>query len=115
MLGGTEDADLVLISDGGGVDAAAVAEAERLSASGVRFAVLTLPAAGDGPSDPDRLADLADAVAPARSPDPVLARLASGGRLDADPALTALRFRDLGPFIAALAALPMLGLFRRRT
>lgn len=115
MLGETEDADLVLISDGGGIDAAARSEAERLASAGIRLAVLTLPAAGEGTTDMDALAALGDAVAPARAPDPVLAELASGGRLDTDPALTALRFRDLGPLIAALAALPMLGLFRRRT
>ena len=49
MLAGGADADLVLITDGGGVDATAFAEARRLADSGVRLSLLTLEdAAGPG-------------------------------------------------------------------
>lgn len=116
MLAGERDADVVLVTDGGGVDSAALAEAGRLTAAGVRLFVLTLDgAAGEGAAgDVSALTPLAAAVAPARAADPVLARLAAGGGLDRDPALTALRFRDLGPFVAGFAALPLLLLFARR-
>ena len=114
MLSGDSHADLVLISDGGGFDAAARAEAERLAADGIRMSVLTLPA---GPNDPDgirAMEGLASAAAPARSPDPVLARLSRPGALTRDPVLSVLQYRDLGPAIALLAALPLLALFRRQ-
>jgi len=113
MLAGERDADVVLVTDGGGVDTAALAEAGRLTAAGVRLFVLTLDGEGSV-GDISALTPLATAVAPARAADPVLARLGAGGGLDRDPALTALRFRDLGPFVAGLAAFPLLLLFARR-
>jgi Ca-activated chloride channel family protein len=115
MLGDLEEADLVLISDGGGFDAATAAEAERLVAAGIRIDLLTLDGRAGGGSDFGNLPDLADAVAPARAPDPVLDRLAATGGIGNDAALTALRFRDLGPFVAGFAMIPLLALFRRRT
>lgn len=115
MLGGDSHADLVLISDGGGFDNAARAEADRLAADGIRISVLTLPTGPHGPADTRAIEDLASAAAPARSPDPVLARLLRSGALTRDPVLSVLQYRDLGPAIALLAALPLLALFRRRT
>lgn len=113
MLAGSGGADVVLISDGGGVDDATRAEAERLAAEGIGLSVLTLDGAARGKVDVGAL-DALGATAPARSPDAVFRRLSRTGGLERDPALTALQFRDLGPFLAAFAALPLLSLFRRR-
>jgi len=114
MLQGSRDADLVLISDGGGIDDAAHMEAERLVGDGTRLSVLILAGAAGGPIDADALAALGSIAAPARAPAPVLRHLSRAGTLDRDPTLSALAFHDLGPFTAALAAIPLLGLFRRR-
>jgi len=115
MLTGVRDADLVLISDGGGIDGAAIAEARRLTGSGVRLMLLTLsgsarPAAASDAFD--RL-DGVSASAAALAPEPVLRRLSAISAKRMDRTLTALRFRDLGPFLAALALIPVLFLFRR--
>lgn len=114
MLQGGRDADLVLVSDGGGVDDATRAEAERLAADGVRLSVLTLAGPAGGTADAAALEALASLAAPARAPGPVLRRLSRQGTLERDPALAALAFLDLGPYLAGLAGLPLLGLFRRR-
>ena len=114
MLQGDRDADLVLVSDGGGVDDATRAEAERLAADGVRLSVLTLAGPAGGTVDAAALEALASLAAPARAPAPVLRRLARQGTLERDPALAALAFLDLGPYLAGLAGLPLLGIFRRR-
>lgn len=116
MLAGVERADVVLISDGGGVDEAATSEAGRLAGAGVTLSVLVLDgeAAGAPRSDAAALRALARASAPARAPEPVLRRLGAVGPVSPDPALTALRYLDLGPFLAAFACLPMLAMFRRR-
>lgn len=112
MLAGLKRADLVLISDGGGVDAPAVAEAARLHAAGVRISALTV--AGDPPSDPGALADVVNgAVAAFDDPGPVVRALASSG-LDRDPAMQAMQYRDLGPWLAALALILLLPQFRRQ-
>ncbi|MDF2997273.1 MAG: hypothetical protein K0R27_2910 [Xanthobacteraceae bacterium] len=114
MLRASRNADLVLISDGGGVDDATRAEAERLAGDGIRLSVLSLTGAVGGGIDTAALEGLGSAAAPARAPDPVLRYLSRAGALERDPALTALEFRDLGPFVAALSALPLISLFRRR-
>jgi len=114
MLRESRGADLVLISDGGGTDDATRAEAERLAGDGVRLSVLSLTGAVGGTTDIATLEALGTASAPARAPEPVLRRLSRSGALQRDPALAALEFRDLGPLIAALAALPLISLFRRR-
>lgn len=114
MLGGSRDADLVLISDGGGIDDATQVEAGRLAGDGIRLSTLALEGAMGEASDGAALEAIGNATAPARSPESVLRRLARGGGLERDPALAALEFRDLGPLIAGLAALPLLSLFRRR-
>lgn len=114
MLPGGVGADVVLISDGGGVEDATRAEAERLAGEGVRLSVLTLAGTAGGGSDIGALDALGATAAPARTPDAVLYRLSRTGGLERDPALTALQFRDLGPLLAALGAVPLLSLFRRR-
>lgn len=114
ILRTSPDADLVLISDGGGVDGAARAEAERLASDGVRLSVLTLTGSVGGSDDAAALDALGSLSAPARAPAAVLRRLSQRGALERDPALSTLAFRDLGPFLAALAGVPLLGLFRRR-
>ena len=50
----------------------------------------------------------------AQDVDDLAARLRQGGDRRRDPAVTALGYRDLGPFLAALAALPLLQMLRRR-
>lgn len=112
MLSGLKRADLVLISDGGGVDQAALAEAARLRGAGVRISALTV--AGDPPSDAAGLRGLANgAVARFDDPGPVARALASSG-LERDPAIQAMQYRDLGRLLAALALILLLPQFRRQ-
>ncbi|MTH35293.1 VWA domain-containing protein [Paracoccus limosus] len=112
LLAGLKRADLVLVSDGGGVDAAAEAEAQRLERAGVRIHALSV--AGDPPADAAALARIAaQGVVPAAEAGRVAAALRRSSMGD-DPALRALRYRDLGPWIAALALLPLLIRFRRQ-
>ncbi|WP_018001432.1 vWA domain-containing protein [Paracoccus sp. N5] len=111
MLAGLARGDLVLISDGGGVDAAAEAEAQRLRAAGVQVQALSV--AGDPAADAGALTRIARRVVPATAPGPVVAAL-SRSALGDDPAMRALQYRDLGPWIAALALLPLLWQFRRQ-
>ncbi|POF34801.1 VWA domain-containing protein [Roseibium marinum] len=119
MLSDVADADLVLISDGGGFGAEAAAEAERLTGGGARLSLLTLSgAAGPPPAsalewDVFQSLTAVSVAAPARAPDPVLGRISSAASLSRDSALTALRFHDLGPLFAVLALFPVLALFRR--
>ena len=114
MLDGSRDTDLVLISDGGGIDDTTHVEAERLAGDGIRLSTLSLSGAAGGDTDIAALEALGAASAPARSPEPVLRRLSRSHTLVRDPALVALEFYDLGPFLAALAVIPLLVLFRRR-
>lgn len=111
MLDGLDRGDLVLISDGGGVDAAALAEAQRLGAAGVQVQALSV--AGDPAGDAGALSQIARRVAPADAPGPVIAAL-SRARISDDAALRALQYRDLGPWLAALALIPLLWQFRRQ-
>ncbi len=113
MLKDGEAPDVVLVSDGGGIDDAARAEAERLRSAGIRISALVLSASAGGSARPEALTALADAAASASAPDPVLSRLGGRAVVARDDALTALRFRDLGPLVAALALVPLLALFRR--
>ncbi|WP_010394726.1 VWA domain-containing protein [Paracoccus sp. TRP] len=111
LLRGLRRADLVLISDGGGIDQAAQAEAARLQSGGVRISALTV--AGNPPSDPEALRTIANGPV-ARFDDPyrVARSLASSG-LDRDPALRSQQYYDLGPWLALLALLSLLLRFRR--
>jgi Ca-activated chloride channel family protein len=113
-------ADFILVSDGGGADRA-LDEARRLATEGARVSTLFLAprTPGGPPPNPDALAALAregaGAAAPARAPRPVLEAIAAAriARIARSPEATRA-FRDLGPFLLALAALPALALFRRR-
>lgn len=119
LLAGLERADLVLISDGGGVDAAARAEADRLAAQGARISALQLAGLAAGaPTPPAAALDLlvrgGGMAMPADRAQALAARLDRVGGARRDPALVALQYRDLGPFLAALAALPLLVMLRRQ-
>ena len=119
MLSDAGQADLVLISDGGGVDAQAVAEAGRLADAGARLWTVRIdgaaPQAPQPPADAlDRLTRAGGQALRAADADGLAARLDRGGDRRRDPALSALGYRDLGPFLAALAALPLLQMLRRR-
>ncbi|MBD8894077.1 VWA domain-containing protein [Roseibium litorale] len=115
MLSQVPDGDLILITDGGGIGAAAVTEAERLTSSGIRLSVLALSDAA-GPAVPpevfDKLPNIS-ALAPARSPGPVLRLISTADSWRGDQTIASLRFLDLGPFVAILSLFPLLGLFRR--
>lgn len=117
-LGG---ADLVLVTDGGGVRPRAVEEAARLATDGARVWALVLPdaAAGAPPPAPGALADLARAgggeAVPADDPAGLMARISARrtARLARDDT-AGQSFLDLGPFLLPLAMLAVLPLFRRR-
>jgi len=113
MLAGTSRADLVLISDGGGADhPAALAEAERLRQKDI--GLWSLSVEGTRGTDTAALTGLApQGSADATSPATVIAGLTRSG-LTKDTQLTMLRYRDLGPWIAALALIPLLMQFRRQ-
>ncbi|WEF23917.1 VWA domain-containing protein [Paracoccus sp. S3-43] len=117
MLAGLPRADLVLISDGGGIDGQAVAEADRLAAQGVRLWALRLTErAPDAPAAPpdalDRLVRGGETMDWDRM-DRLAARLARSGGSVRDPVLQALQYRDLGPWLAMLALPPLLVMLRR--
>ena len=115
--GGT---DFIVISDGGGA-ARALDEARRLADEGARVSTLALgpPTPGAPAPDAEALAALAreggGAAAPARAPRPVLEAIEAAriARIARSPEATHA-FRDLGPLLLTLAALPALALFRRR-
>ncbi|MDF3607278.1 VWA domain-containing protein [Paracoccus sp. DMF-8] len=113
MLTGLKRADLVLISDGGGVDDAARSEGLRLQNAGIRILALILP--GDPPSDVNALKNLANGpVTSFDAPAPVTRALAGSG-LDRDAAMLAVQYRDLGPWLALIAVLTLLPQFRRQS
>ena len=111
MLAGLAHADLVVISDGGGIDAAAEAEAQRLREAGVRVQALSVT--GNPVADATALARIAERVVPATQPGPVVATL-SRSTVERDPAMVALQYQDLGPLFALLALIPLLWQFRRQ-
>lgn len=119
LLAGLRRADLVLISDGGGVDAAAEAEADRLAGQGVRISALRVSGTAQGAPDVpegalNRLVRGGGHVMPSAEVRRLAARLDRSGATVRDPALVALQYRDLGPFLAALAVLPLLMMLRRQ-
>lgn len=119
MLAGMKRADLVLISDGGGIDATTRGAADRLAERGIRLSTLALDVvATDAPKpDPEALAELArlggGAAGRTADPAPVERLLTRPGLSARDPALAATQYRDLGPYLAALALIPLLSLLRR--
>lgn len=112
MLAGLKRADLVLITDGGGFDSAARAEAARLSSAGVRVSALIVP--GNPPGTPEVLPEFLNGpVSTFDAPAPIKRALVSSG-LARDDALTALQYRDLGPWFALLALISLIPFFRRQ-
>ncbi len=124
---GIAGADLILISDGGGVSPRAMQEAERLRNEGARLWALGLTGAGilttgEGnpapPADPDALMRLTaiggGSYAPARTPRPLLDQIASA-RTErfTQSRYAALMFDDLGRWLLLLTLLPAVLLFRR--
>ncbi|MDB6177204.1 VWA domain-containing protein [Paracoccus sp. Z330] len=110
--------DLILISDGGGVDPATNAAADRLAAQSVRISALRLvnpaPGASPPPGDAlDRLTRNDGMVLPAGDSTRLAAALSTGPSVHRAADLTALQYRDLGPFLAALALIPLMLLLRR--
>ena len=118
MLAGLPRADLVLISDGGGVDRQALAEADRLAGQGVRISAMRLDGrAPDAPAAPDDALDRlarGGAVMGWDDTDALAARLARSGGSTRDPVLQALQYRDLGPWLAMLALPSLLVMLRRQ-
>lgn len=118
-----QNGDLVFVTDGGGIDAAVLSEARRFLSIGHRVSVvfLTPPASGETvpPADREAAAALAAAgggrFADAVDPEAVTAVIPSSTaeRLGRSP-YAVLAWLDAGRWVAALALLPMLLMFRRR-
>ncbi|MFD1342447.1 VWA domain-containing protein [Litorisediminicola beolgyonensis] len=115
--------DVVLVSDGGGVGPETVTLAREMAAEGMRVSAIFV--AQDGAPYGSPSADIAPLVALAKAGGGSAAAatdlaeidgLLAGGRNEAalDRDIRALVYRDLGPWIAALALLPLAALFRRR-
>ena len=119
MLADPRQSDLILISDGGGVDRNARAEAARLSELGTRIWPVRVDgvAAGAPMPEPDALAPLVSSgrVIGWNEVDDLAARLHGRGERQRVAELQAFGYRDLGPLLAALAGLPLLMMLRRRS
>ncbi|PTW48273.1 vWA domain-containing protein [Rhodovulum kholense] len=119
---GARAPDVVLVSDGGGMGPEAAEIARRMAAEGSRVSAIFVPedAPPYGMPSASRTAlaavaeagggRLADATAPAGI-DRLLPRRRD--RQTDAPDLRALQYRDHGPWLAALALLPLAALFRR--
>ncbi|MEJ1117240.1 VWA domain-containing protein [Phyllobacterium sp. CCNWLW109] len=119
MIGG----DLVLVTDGGGVDPAAVEAARALRKAGRRVNILFVSSAQSDPNMP--VPDKAGAVRLAAEGGGILTDTANlspllsaldlplGQKLEKN-GYTALAWLDLGRYMLILAAIPFLGLFGRR-
>ncbi|SEP14719.1 Ca-activated chloride channel family protein [Methylobacterium sp. ap11] len=114
--------DVVLVSDGGGLDEAATREVAALAADGHRLhtVLVTDPALPPEAPRPDgagmaRLATLGGGSAGSLdAPAPVLAAISETvARHLAEGGYAVLAWRDLGRWLAGLALLPVLLLFRR--
>ena len=119
---GARQADVILISDGGGLGPEALHAARVLAAEGTRVS-----AAFVDPADPphampvanrDAMAKLAEAgggrLADADDTASVSRLLDAGGLLAADATTAALLLKDFGRWLLWLALIPALLLFRRR-
>ncbi|AUH35049.1 vWA domain-containing protein [Paracoccus tegillarcae] len=119
LLAQMKRADLVLISDGGGIDATTRSAASRLSERGIRLSTLLIEAVAPDapPADARAMIEMAElgggAAGTARDRAAVERQLTRPGLTERDPGLTAAQYRDFGPLIAALALLPILSLLRR--
>lgn len=116
-------ADVVLISDGGGIGPEALHEAELLRRAGAPVSALFVAPTdlpyGAPPPSREALEGLAraggGALADAARPEAVMARLHERIGAEAhDRRLTSILFADRGRLVLALALLPALILFRRR-
>ena len=119
MLEDPRRADLVVISDGGGVDAQAVAEADRLAGAGVRISAMRISdVAPEAPAPPqDALLRLVRGGGVVMESDQTVQMtngLNRAGVSVRDPVLRALQYRDLGPLLAAFALFPLLIMLRRQ-
>ena len=109
-------ADIVLVTDGGGLSGAALAEATRLADRDIALSVLYAPTAEGGPPDAARrLAEagsgtFATAADPFPLADALDARVASA-LAQTDYAL--ILMRDYGRYLLLIALLPLLLIFRR--
>ena len=119
MLANPQQADLILISDGGGVDRIALAEAARLSGLGAGIWPVRVEgvAAGAPVPEPNAMAPLASGgrVLNWNEADDLAAELAGRGARHRVAELQAFGYRDFGPLLAALAAVPLLMMLRRRS
>ncbi|WP_237153439.1 vWA domain-containing protein [Oryzibacter oryziterrae] len=113
-------ADVLLISDGGGLTPAADAAAERLRKTGGRLftvAVKVTPPAGAPAVEPGALAELAARAGgqtfSAADPVSVAGAVASSDSDIVEAGLAPLFFHDLGRWLILLALLPVFLLFRR--
>ncbi|TGD99323.1 VWA domain-containing protein [Methylobacterium nonmethylotrophicum] len=114
--------DVVLVSDGGGLDDAAAREAAALAREGHRLHTVLVPGPALPPEAPRpdgaglaRLAASGGGTAGSLdAPGPVLAAVSeSVARHLADGGYAVLAWQDLGRWLAGLALLPVLLLFRR--
>lgn len=119
MLAHPQQADLILISDGGGVDRIAQAEAARLSGLGAGIWPVRVEgvAAGAPVPEPNAMAPLASGgrVLNWNEVDDLAAELAGRGVRHRVAELQAFGYRDFGPLLAALAVVPLLMMIRRRS
>ncbi|WP_146589495.1 vWA domain-containing protein [Puniceibacterium confluentis] len=119
----SERADVVLVTDGGALGPAALSEAERLRATGVRVSAVAIAPRtapyGMPPTDTAGLVRLTAAgggiVATPDDLNPLIVRLTGQRDLTAgERSRRSVLFHDHGRWAAALACLALLGLFRRR-
>ncbi len=119
--------DIILITDGGGLNDAAVQEAENIASRGDRISTLFVPmneklslqnsASRSDRTSLDAIARISGGIAgDALSPFSVANGVASRNvGVLASSELTALIWQDYGRYLLLLALIPSLGLFRRRT
>ncbi|MBY8977101.1 VWA domain-containing protein [Rhodobacteraceae bacterium NNCM2] len=119
---GAPRSDVLLISDGGGVDAETLHEAERLRQAGAATSTVYIGPAtqkfGMPAPRPDALEELAEVgqgvfIEPADIAT-LAHRLNKSGRLVADRKFASLNFDDHGRLLLVFALLPLVILFRRR-
>jgi Ca-activated chloride channel family protein len=115
--------DVVLISDGGGIDSSVFAEAKALALAGHSLETLFIPAKTvmpDGAPKPDRASlDALAASIQGLSADvldmgPVLTKVANSPVQLGQGDYAVLAWSDLGRFLIAAALIPALFLFRRK-
>ncbi|MCB1352030.1 MAG: VWA domain-containing protein [Rhodobacteraceae bacterium] len=115
--------DVVLVSDGGGMGPVAADVARQMAADGARISGIFVPQDAPPYGLPAAMAESLQAVVEAgggemasasdlASIDTLLSARRKPQQQDAD--LRALEYRDLGPWLAALAILPLALLFRRK-